>query len=276
MAETRKPRLWLTYAWADNEEGDFSYLVQELDAAGIDVTYDRIALVPGRRLWDQIGAQITRGPYDGWAYLLTPNSLHSEACREELAYALYRVLRERGEEFPLVGLLHGVRIDDVPPSLAVRLCVSLASPSWKEEVRAGLERRPPRIAPSAQTQYVWRIHRPYGGVGTQVAIEVRPRFAELMYWRFAVPASATVVRWGHGPSGGGAIASRGNDVVEGGTGEIGGTRVAWFGAGDRLSAGISAYVVFDGLPPDFVCFGAALEAFGPPAAVESIDLRNVR
>jgi len=26
--------LWITYSWADNEEGDFDYLVQELASGG--------------------------------------------------------------------------------------------------------------------------------------------------------------------------------------------------------------------------------------------------
>jgi len=45
-----KPELWITYAWKDNEEGDFSYLVQELEGVGVRARYDRIALVTGRRL----------------------------------------------------------------------------------------------------------------------------------------------------------------------------------------------------------------------------------
>ena len=118
----------------DEEEGDFSYLVQEL-RRGVEATYDKVALIPGHRLWEQIADSITRSSLSGWAYLLTPNSLGSEACREELAYALYRALNENGSDFPLIGLLHGVSIEDVPPALRVRLCVSLASPTWKRKSR---------------------------------------------------------------------------------------------------------------------------------------------
>src|SRR5438128_8596497 len=149
------PKAWITYAWADNEGGDFNYLVQELAAAGVQATYDRIELVPGKRLWEQIGKRIITDPLDGWAYLLTQTSLQSEPCREELAYAVHRALTDRGGDFPLIGLVHGVRIEDVPPALRVRLCVSLADRQWPEQVKAGLERRAPKIAVAAQTRYVW-------------------------------------------------------------------------------------------------------------------------
>src|SRR5271156_5308810 len=94
--------LWITYAWADNKEGDFDYLIGALKAEGIRARYDRVALIPGRRLWDQIGAEIIDGSLSGWAYLLTPRSLASEACREELAYAVKRALATKGSEFPLL------------------------------------------------------------------------------------------------------------------------------------------------------------------------------
>jgi len=41
--------LWITYSWADNDEGDFDYLIQELEKAGIPAICDKIALVPGRK-----------------------------------------------------------------------------------------------------------------------------------------------------------------------------------------------------------------------------------
>ncbi len=76
--------LWITYAWVDNEEGDFSYLVQELRTVGVEAIYDRVALIPGQRLWEQIGDKIMNSVLSGWAYLLTPNSVRNERCREEL------------------------------------------------------------------------------------------------------------------------------------------------------------------------------------------------
>ncbi len=47
MQEMSDP-LWLTYAWADNDEGDFDHLVNKLESAGVPATYDKIALIPGQ------------------------------------------------------------------------------------------------------------------------------------------------------------------------------------------------------------------------------------
>ena len=78
--------------------------------------YDRIQLVPGQRLWEQIGERVTKGPFDGWAYLLTPSSLQSEPCREELAYATYRALTDKGAAFPLRARVRaGGRGTSAPP-----------------------------------------------------------------------------------------------------------------------------------------------------------------
>ena len=117
--------LWITYAWSDNDDGDFDHLLNQLTVAGIDALYDKIALIPGQRLWEQIASRITEGNLSGWACLLTPNSLSSQPCREELAYALDRALGTQDQNFPLIGLLHQVPISEVPVSLRTRLCVDL-------------------------------------------------------------------------------------------------------------------------------------------------------
>jgi hypothetical protein len=78
-------------------------------------------LIPGQGLWDQIADRITKDPLADWAYLITPTSLSSEACREELRYALYRALAAKGETFPLIGLVDpGVSIADEPFGPPVR------------------------------------------------------------------------------------------------------------------------------------------------------------
>ena len=53
-----KKKLWLTYAWKDNEDKDIDFIVQKLDEAGLEVKFDRRNLVPGQRLWVQIGGQL--------------------------------------------------------------------------------------------------------------------------------------------------------------------------------------------------------------------------
>ena len=54
-----KKKLWLTYAWKDNEDKDIDFIVQELDKTSIDVRFDRRNLVAGQRLWTQIWGTIT-------------------------------------------------------------------------------------------------------------------------------------------------------------------------------------------------------------------------
>ena len=86
-------KLWITYAWKDNEQSDVDFVVQQLKRAGMDVQIDRFALGAGRRLWEQIGAKITNpNESDAWAIYATENSLASEPCKEELAIALDRAL----------------------------------------------------------------------------------------------------------------------------------------------------------------------------------------
>jgi len=257
-------RLWITYAWADNDEGDFDYLVNRLEKAGVPATYDKIALNPGQRLWEQIAEQITRGDLDGWAYLLTPNSVKSQACREELAYALDRTLSARGEGFPLIGLLHGVPIEEVPPALRVRLCVSLASPSWVEEVRAGLERRVLQRPRTETGDLRVALHHPYLGDNQLYAVEFRPRFGELRYWRIAYPSDGPgPVHRGTGPAGGGGVGGMLTECVEGNV-ELEGRQMKFFGAGNPITPGTSAYVVFPGGNPNFLAFGVTNESFGIP------------
>lgn len=269
MTKSSELKLWITYAWTDDNVGDFSFLVQELESIGIEAVYDKVAIIPGRDLWNQISSKISEGDISGWAYLVTPSSLESEACREELAYALDRTLRTKGRDFPLIGLLHGIQVNDLPPALKVRLCVSLANPNWKEEILAGLEGRPPIQEKEIKSQYIVNVYQPYGNNPDNIAIEVRPRFGELMYWRFVVPSSSALLNWGYGPSGGNHIANIKIDMVEG-QGEIDGISIKWFGSGDRLSPNVSAYVVFDKKLPEFIGFDIVAGPQEHPIKVERI------
>ena len=97
--------VWITYAWADNEHRDVDFVAQELGRAGVTVKLDRWNLSAGKRLWEQIEAFICRPDQsDAWLLIATNNSLASEPCKEEFAYALDRALNSRGQEFPVIAL----------------------------------------------------------------------------------------------------------------------------------------------------------------------------
>src|SRR5216683_4828536 len=105
-----KKKLWLTYAWKDNEDKDVDFVIQELDKTDIQVRFDRREIIPGKRLWPQIGGFITDpNECDAWAILLTANSLKSAPCIEELCYALDRALTAKGENFPIFAILHHIQ-----------------------------------------------------------------------------------------------------------------------------------------------------------------------
>ncbi len=261
-------KIWLTYAWKDNDEGNFDYLVQQLGKIGCEADYDKISLVPGMRLWAQISDRIIRGSYDGWGYLLTPMSISSDGCKEELAYALERALNEK-DDFPLIGLVHQISFHDIPDPLRVRLCIDLRNPDWAEQVLAALERRSPSRKRSDLTMYIWHVHRQYQGIASQTAIEVRPRFGDLRNWKLIVPEPAPIiVRWGHGSANGGALAGIALGVVEGFLNLPDGTQARFYGQDDLLSPGTSAYMVFDGPIPAFIGFGVSNGSLEPPKDIE--------
>jgi len=85
--------VWLTYAWGDNRQQDVEFVAQELKDAGIEVKLDRWNIQAGKRLWEQIENFIQeRKSCDAWVIYATQNSLGSEPCKEEYAYALDRAI----------------------------------------------------------------------------------------------------------------------------------------------------------------------------------------
>ena len=187
---------------------------------------------------------------------------------DNAGYALEQALKSKNRDFPLIGLLHGVHVSEIPAPLRVRLCVDLADASWREAILAAIENRAPRLQIGETSTYLWATHRPYLSMPDTTAIEIRPRFGEVHYWRAAVPFGTKLVAWGSGPAGGSALSAMQTMVVEGGDGQVNGRRFAWFGAGDRLTPSTSAYLVFPGDPPDLVGFGKANESAGPPDPME--------
>jgi hypothetical protein len=178
------PKLWLTYAWTDNQDRNVDFIIQELQGNRIDVRFDRAQLIPGRRLWSQISSHIEGADAsDAWAFAVSRNSLASEPCQEELAIALDRALRARGDEFPLIGImLEPVGRELIPPAIRTRLYASISEPGWAKRVADGVYKRAPGYTSSPITPYHIQEHN-HGG---WLVIEVRPRAGS---WR---PCGAAV------------------------------------------------------------------------------------
>jgi hypothetical protein len=182
------PSLWITYAWTDNEDHDVDFLAQELGRAGLTVKLDRWNLPTGQRLWGHIADFISNpAQSDAWAIYATQRSLGSEACREELAYALDRALSFRSDVYPVIALFPGpVETSLLPASLRVRLCASTTDPGWKERIVAAVEHRAPAIDQQQVLPFVARAHPappPFKHV-----FEVRPRAGVWDPFIFAIPA----------------------------------------------------------------------------------------
>ena len=126
------------------------------------------------------------------------------------------------------------------------------------------------------------LHSCYGGNPSITAIEVRSRGETIEDWRFAVPKSCIPIRWGQGNSGGGELSKvRFGEVT--GTGKYENNDVYWFGAANTVSITESAYVLYEGTLPDFICFGSAsnsrkmpgkMEIFWPRREIKSVSQIN--
>ena len=180
-----KKKLWLTYGWVDNEAADVDFIVQELTNAGFDVQIDREQLVIGRRLWDQIGQHIQDpNQADAWALVVSKQSLESEPCREELAIALHRALRSRGDTFPLIGIfLEPIDSVLVPVALLTRLYVNLHDANWAARVAAGVAGQTPTINRPQVPPYESTIH----SVPPHTVVELRPRSGRWYPCVFGLP-----------------------------------------------------------------------------------------
>lgn len=268
MENDKLPKLWITYAWKDNEGGNFDFLVQKLEKAGINTNFDKVALVPGQRLWEQIAERIEDSNLDGWAILLTKDSIENEACKEELAYALYRTLNSKGEKFPLIGLIHQVPVDNVPASLRVRLMIDLRNPDWPQQVQAGLKKVPPKKTEKMTTKYIWEAFPDIRGSGT-LAIYIRPRFEEIHYWRIICSENANCIDWGMGPPPKEAVSKvlimsiSGQVALQGKPGTPD-EMIIYVGAENALTPSYGCYIIFGDPLPDFVAFGIADKDFDPP------------
>ena len=183
--------VWITYAWADNTDGDVDYVAQELMRAGLTVKLDRWNIQAGKRLWEQISNFIQNpSECDAWILYATQNSLGSDPCKEEFAYALDRALRSRGEIFPVIGLFPApVDTDLIPAGIRTRLYVSITDPDWKERIKATSEGRSPSIARPIVEPYSLQVHVSQGQTVKRYFIEVRPRAGTWSPFIAAVPSA---------------------------------------------------------------------------------------
>lgn len=198
--------IWITYSWEDNKENQVDYIEQELNNVGLKVKRDSWVLEAGKRLWEQIENFIQNHELsDAWLIYATPNSLSSEACKEELAYALNRALESRGETFPIIALFPS-QVDKalIPAAIKIRLYVSLTDPHWKERIKASAEGCSPSITKPEIDPYIYKIHENPLNEDWKYAIEVRPRAGTWSPFVAQIPLSEkdeVNPRIMHGPSG---------------------------------------------------------------------------
>jgi hypothetical protein len=250
VEETMK-KLWITYTWKDNEDKDIDYIIYELDKTDLEVKFDRRNLIPGQRLWAQIGGQITDpNECDAWGIVLTANSLTSQACIEELSYALDRALHANGSEFPLFALLHNVSANELPPALKIRLCIPLGNNTdWTNQVVAAVEKRAAGFVPLALPSWLLTEHKTEDGF----ALEIRPRFDRISPFAVAVDfeqkASGNVTTCSLGPSGRpdkGYVAFR---YIDSESTLTDGTHVWVWGADNEATPTYSYYLFYNSKPP---------------------------
>jgi hypothetical protein len=267
--KTGNPRLWISYPWVSREDRDFTYLVTQLKTADIEATYDSLQLLPDMNLRERAVQRLLSVGFDGWLYILTHQCFTRKKCADELAAAVEQALRRVGPDFPMAGLLYGIASQHVPTALRVKPCVSLADPDWMKQLseifrfRAAHGKR----TSGAETRFVWSLHPSYCGDRSMTVIEVHARDEGIEHWRFALPRSVQPISWGQGPSGGKGISRVGLSEATG-SGKFGSQDIFWFGAANSITRTESAYLVLSEPLPEFICFGPAQGAFGPPGQLE--------
>lgn len=181
--------IWITYAWDDNKSGDIDFIVQELEQVGLNIKLDRWNIAAGKRLWDQIANFITSpNESDAWLLIATNNSLSSEPCKEEFAYALDRALNVRGQDFPVIAIFLGpVDNNLIPPAIRTRLFVSITDPDWKERIVSSAEGRSLKVTKEQIQPFRLYIHKNQPEPKS-IAIEVRPRAGVWAPFIAAIPA----------------------------------------------------------------------------------------
>ncbi len=104
----------------------------------------------------------------------TQNSLQSEPCKEEYAYALDRALSARSQQYRVIALFPS-SVDKalLPAEIRTRLFLSTTDPDWKERIVAAAEKRAPSFDAKAIQPYQVSLHTAHPS-GKQI-VELRPR-----------------------------------------------------------------------------------------------------
>lgn len=264
------PKLWVSYPWINSEERDFAYLTRHLENVKFDAVYDSIPIMSDHKFSQRIIQRLQSVGCDGWLYVLTHQCISRKDYTGELLSAIDQTKLRLGPRFPMVGLMYGIADSHLPPMLRVLPTVSLGDPDWNSLVREiYLKSRSeiPKKPACKESRFIWKIHPCFGGDPSFTAIEVRSRGETIPQWRFAIPKSCHLIRWGQGRAGGGEI-SRVRFEEASGSGQFNNNQVFWFGAANTVSNSESAYVLFSGKLPDFICFGPAQKGCGQPGRME--------
>lgn len=241
--------IWVTYAWEDNKSQDVDFIAQELKASGLIVKLDRWNIGAGKRLWEQIEGFITKpSESDAWVLVATHNSLESEPCKEEFAYALNRALSTRGSQYPVIGLFLGP-VDDslIPAGIKTRLYVSVTDPDWKERIVAAAEGRAASVSSPDVAPYFLKVHTNQAG-DRPFAIEVRPRAGVWAPFIACIPAAeqsrvdpSVMIGPRAIPTDSGMLVNTGTELIDDG-------KLWAFGAGNQATPNDSYYFWCKELP----------------------------
>jgi hypothetical protein len=266
--KTGIPRFWISYPWMNREERDFAYLVSQLKEANIDAVYESLQLSPDRHLQERAIQRLHSVGVKGWLYILTHQCFTRKECSLELTAVMQHAMRCLGPDFPMAGLLYGISLQHVPASLRIHPCISLADSNWKQQLLDIFKLHESQSGSCADdANFVWKIHARFCGDPSMTAIEVHSKDESIEYWRFAIPKDTRPIAWGQGPSGGRGLSHTRSGEASG-SGKYANQDISWFGAADVISKTESAYIVFCGPLPEFICFGPAKGPFGPPGKME--------
>jgi hypothetical protein len=195
-------RLWLTYVCRDQLEDAFDDLIHQLDQTNLDVRYDLRQIIPGQRLWYQIGRHITNPKEcDAWGILLTTQSIASKLCVDEIEYALAWAQESTNDTFPIFFLLHHVDPKDIPTSLKMVFAISTKDRNWLGRVLAAINGASPGKALKGVPDFVLHEYLTTAGY----CLEIRPAFESIAPFAVAVDyrekASGNVSHCYIGPAG---------------------------------------------------------------------------